>query len=96
MQVTESDVGNVSLYIKIENMQNSMHMFIMLMRTQGHFTQGTDTEGYINVELRRVVTSGERKRLVNEVVGGNLQRYCKITVLKKRQISQMLHSDKAV
>lgn len=58
-------------------------MFIMLMRTQGHFTQGTDPEGYINAELRRVATSGERKRLVNEVVGGNLQRYCKITVLKK-------------
>lgn len=73
MQVIESDVGNVPLHVKIGNMQSNMHMFIVLMRTQGHFTQGTDTEGCINAELRRVVTSGERKRLVNEVVGGNLQ-----------------------
>lgn len=40
MQVTESDIGNVSLYIKIGNMQNNTHTLIMLMRAQGHFTQG--------------------------------------------------------
>lgn len=52
MQGTESD-----RYIKTENMQN---MLIMLMRAQGHFTQGIDTEGCINAEFS-VVTSGERK-----------------------------------
>lgn len=63
MQVTESDIGNVSLYIKIETMQNNTHMLIMLMRAQGHFTQGTNTEGYINAEFRRVSYIWGKKRV---------------------------------